>query len=195
MTKRMLTLISLSFFLTSCSTLQSITSAKSPTWPWKDKPSHPCPTPDSTSACKDIDALNAYIKAVEFCKEVHDYYDNGGSMAKNAKFGIGLLGTISGAIMAPISTGSAQTAYAGFSGAANGMQTSFEESFSSSFNLSKVIAVADAGSSAIERYKKTATEANTKNSEKVILAIGIAYECSVAPNRADKAMINALSNP
>ncbi|HSH85767.1 MAG TPA: hypothetical protein VK958_00800 [Methylophilus sp.] len=192
--KLMIFAVGLSFTLSGCSTFQRLTDTESPTWPWKgDGIKGACPNSETTLACSELEALNAYVKAMEFCRLVHNYYENGGTMAKGTKFGIGILGAVSGAVLAPITTGGASTAFASFSGAANGMQTSFEENFSSSFNLSKQIAVADEGRNGVSSFNSAITSQLSHN-DKVGIAIGIAYKCSVAANKTDSAVITALSN-
>lgn len=192
--KALIVAVVLTFSLSGCTTFQRLTGAQTPVWPWTESGIiGACPNSNQSLECTDLDALNTYVKAMEFCRAVHNFYENGGAVAKSAKFGVGVLGTLSGAVLAPVTTGSASTAFASLSGATNGVQTSLEESFSSSFNLSKQIAVADEGRNGMNEYNSAKTAA-LSNNEKVGLAIGIAYKCSVAANKTDSAVIAALSN-
>lgn len=81
------------------------------------------------TTCTETNALAAYFNASKYCRAVQNYYEPGGKRAFATKTGIGVLGTFSAIVMAPLSSGSAASAWTGLSGVANAAQTSLDEEF------------------------------------------------------------------
>lgn len=170
--------ISISFiFLSGCA---KIFSAPSANWPWKS--GSPC-----KSTCTTSEALTAFNDASQFCRAVQNYYENGGQRTNNAKLAIGGIGTLAGTVVAPVSTGSAATAWSGLSGAANAFQVSIDDAFSTNIAIKRRNAVQTVFS---ENSTKIVNEEN--NDKKVQLAINMAAECAMSSAVADQEAMKAL---
>ncbi|MGY0565710.1 MAG: hypothetical protein ACW7DQ_19760, partial [Paraglaciecola chathamensis] len=112
--------ILLPFLIIVLSGCKSLLSSHTAEWPWKVS-ENIC-----QSVCNSSEALDAINAASKFCREVQNYYENGGQRTNNAKLAVGGIGTIAGTVVAPVSGGSAAAAWAGLSGAANAFQLSID---------------------------------------------------------------------
>ncbi|MEO6117476.1 MAG: hypothetical protein ABIP37_00220 [Methylotenera sp.] len=152
--------------------------------PWPEKFNDPC----KHDTCVKKEATLAFNQANDYCRRVQNYYENQGFRASGTKFGIGILGTLAGAVFAPISTGSAATAWSGLSGATNGMQTSFNEAFSNQLTIKYRAAVVTAAAEGVAAYKSVVDP-----NDKVDAAISMARSCSMASALAEQQALKAIS--
>lgn len=162
----------------------NLMSAPTPRWPW--------PLSDKTKICeKDKctaeEARAAYVKASEFCRNVHNYYEYGGRRANNTKLAISVTGSLAGAVIAPLASLKAAKAWAGLSGATNAIQATFDESFSSSIAVNRRAFVRAAYREGAELFDKA-----DDNNKKVETAVKMATDCAMASARADQ---EALQSP
>lgn len=169
--------------ISGCS-LRSAFTDEDDMWPYKD-PRKVC----TTTSCNRTDAMVAYINAKDFCRKVQNYYEKGGNISDSTKFGIGMFGTLAGAVFAPISHGTASTAWSGLSGATNGIQASFDETFSASVRSNRLSAVAVAAQTGDTAYQN----AGDDNAKRVEAAVNMATACANAPAVADKKTLEAVS--
>lgn len=140
-------------------------------WPWSDN-----------QVGSDVNA--EYLKATAYCVKLQQYYAAGGSSGKAAKFGLAALGTLAGAVFAPIATGSAAIAWSGFSGATNALQISYDQSFD--------YALVMARRAQIQREMEEGQKI-FENNPTVINAINMASRCAMAPAQVDQAFMDTLS--
>ncbi|MGX5834293.1 hypothetical protein ACWIJ6_09125 [Aeromonas piscicola] len=165
--------------LTGCSTVpDKLADSASIDWPWPDNPDNPG---NSISA----NAQTEYLKATAYCVKLQQYYAAGGSSGKAAKFGLAALGTMAGAVFAPIATGSAAIAWSGFSGATNALQLSYDQSFD--------YALVTARRAQIQIEMKKGQKAYEKKPT-VLNAINLASRCAMAPAQVDQAFMATLNN-
>ena len=159
--------------LAGCSAIPDrVAESTSIDWPW----------PDNKVGS---DAHVEYLKATAYCVKLQQFYAAGGSSGKAAKFGLAALGTLAGAVFAPIATGTAATAWAGFAGATNALQISYDQSFD--------YALVMARRAQIQRELEAGqTDFNTNPS--VINAINLASRCAMAPARVDQAFMETIKN-
>ncbi|MBA1245818.1 hypothetical protein [Pseudomonas japonica] len=151
-------------------------------WPWADK--RPC-----ADTCTPKEAAQAFADAVGFCRAVQNYYEKHGFYATNSKFLMGAFGTLSGAVAAPLAGGGAKDAWAGLSGSTSALQTGFEEGFSSAVYVRRRASVASAGKEGILQYSLAETD-----NQRAIVAVAMAFNCSVAAADAESAALRAISN-
>lgn len=169
------------FFVSGCASINPF-SNPAPQWPWGSD--NIC----KASPCNSNDALESYIKANKFCREVQNYYESGGQRANNTKFGIGVVGTLAGAVVAPIAKGSAASAWAGLSGAANGVQTSLDDAFSTSLAVNRRVAIVAATSAGDLRYQGATTD-----NARVAASVSMATSCANASALADQNALKSLA--
>ena len=167
-------------FLSGCA---SLFSAKTAEWPWPNE-TNPC----AADACSEQEALKMYLQANNYCREVQNYYESGGQRANSNKLAIGAVGSLAGAVAAPLASGDAAKAWAGLSGATNALQTSMEEAFSTSVAAKRRKAVKDAAVAG-----ETAYSGATTSGDKVKASINMARSCSMSSAEADTATLKALS--
>ena len=93
-----------------------------PTNPWlaNDKP---C----ATKECSVDDAVLAIAKAQAFCMDLREYYERGGQVTAGQKLFVGVFGSLAGSVFAITTAGTASKAWAGLSGATNGIQTQIDQ--------------------------------------------------------------------
>lgn len=165
--------------LAGCSAIpDKLAESTSIDWPWPDNPEHP-------EQVISQDPQAEYLKATAYCVKLQQYYAAGGSSGKAAKFGLAALGTLAGAVFAPIATGTAATAWAGFSGATNALQISYDQSFD--------YALVMARRAQIQRELEEGQK-QFNNDKSVISAINLASRCAMAPARVDQAFMETLKN-
>lgn len=177
-----LTLASLVIFPLILSGCASV-GRSSAVWPW--------PTDKQMCAgdvCTEKEALQAFLQAQYFCRSVHNYYEADGNQAGASQLAVATVGSLAGAVVAPIASGNAAKAWSGLSGATNAMQTSIKENFSGSISAKRTKAVLDATEKWQEEIKKAYDPTN-----KVRYAIQMATACTMAPAKADNAAFKALA--
>lgn len=168
-------------WLLGVSALWGCSTGPTATWPWEE--SMPC-----TAKCTAKEASKAFVDAVGFCRKVQNYYEAHGFYATNSKFWIGAVGTLSGAVAAPLAGGSAKDAWAGLSGSTSALQTGFEEGFSSAVYVRRRASVASAGKEGIVQYSLAEDD-----DQRVAVAVAMAFNCSVAAADAESAALRAIT--
>lgn len=172
-------LLTAALILTGCGTLKTKTAQ----WPWTDK--KVCQV---ESECRLADALEAYAEASYFCREVHNYYERNGFVGDGASTAIGVVGALSGAVAAPLASGSAAKAWAGLSGATNAMQTNMNNFMSSALAMKRQSAVREA----IDAGGNAFINAEGLYQKQVILSIQMANQCWSAAGAADEKVLKSL---
>lgn len=173
-------LLPLPLLLSGCG---SLNSQHGPEWPWPED------QPACAAGCTSQDAVLSFQKASQFCRSVQNYYERGGRIADNEKLGIGLLGTLSGAVFAPLSRGSAATAWAGLAGSTNALQAAMDESFATSMAVTRRSYVVEAYGQGVTAYQEAGSD-----DQRVTLAIAMATSCAIAPALADRDTLKAISS-
>jgi hypothetical protein len=143
----------------------------------------------SGEVCTEENVLQTYSKARGYCMELADYYEVTGTAINSSHFWIAAVGTVSGAVLSPIASGSAKTAWSGISGSANALQSSLNENFSNAVNVRRRQEIAGAGK--VSRQEVADAKDNLK---KVLASIDMAYECRMAIGIADAAAIKAIND-
>lgn len=161
----------------------SLISAKTAEWPW----------PSDATLCKgdkctETEALNAFMQASNFCRNVQNYYESGGQRSNALKVGVGAVGAVAGGVIAPIANGSASTAWSGLSGATNALQISIDEAFSSTVLIKRRASVTNAADTGANLYSKEETTDN-----KVVAAVNMARSCAMSSAIADESVIRSIS--
>jgi hypothetical protein len=139
--------------------------------------------------CDDDDALLVFNKASKFCRDVQNFYEYGGQRVSSAKLAIGSIGTLAGAVIAPVTNGTTATAFSGLSGAANAFQVSLDEAFSASVAVKRrnaVYTAADEGAKAV-------LSASGEPNKQIQLSIQMAMNCAISSAKADAEALKALS--
>ncbi|HCE9893675.1 hypothetical protein [Pseudomonas aeruginosa] len=183
-------LLCLCLLTTGCSNF-----SKEPKWPWAD--GVPCSRPSTGSSagaatdprtCDISDVVETYNKAQRYCIDYANAYEDGGDAINSSRFWIATVGTLSGAVFAPIAGGSAKDAWSGLSGSTNALQSALNESFSNAINVRRRSEIASAGTTARQQVANSAD-----NLIKVLAAMDIAYDCKMAVGRADAEVVRALN--
>lgn len=78
--------------------------------------------------CSQSEAVGAIAKAQVYCMELRETYERGGHVSAGQRLFVGVLGTLSGSVFAATAGGTAAKAWAGLSGATNGIQTQIDQS-------------------------------------------------------------------
>ncbi|HQN65372.1 MAG TPA: hypothetical protein PLR90_09745 [Methylophilus sp.] len=172
-------------FILGCTTLKN----PSAEWPWKEKikgaDSYVC----KAHPCDEKDAMNAYVDAHKFCRDVHNFYERRGNRSGISQFIVGTVGSLAGAVIAPISSGGAASAWSGLSGATNAMQSSMDEHLSGSISSKVIDAIRLAAEDGESNYS-TALD----YSAKVVASINMTTACAMAPSKAEKEAFHAINN-
>lgn len=171
------------FILPGCAEY-SLVGARGAKWPWPADKSQICST-----SCNGSDALRAFTQASDYCRQVQNYYEAGGQRANGTKLGVGVIGTLAGAVIAPIAKGTAIKAWSGLSGSTNALQANLDETFSSSIAANRRAAVAQAAVQGENRFFTS----GLSDDEKVAAAISMARNCSSSSAIADQKSLHALS--
>jgi len=184
LSKRSIFLIAMVLSLTGCKTITQRSTAK---WPWL--------TEEGTftlckedSKCKEQDVLLAFGMASKFCREVHNFYESRGQAGLGTKASVGIVGTLAGAVVAPLTHGSATKAWAGLSGASNAMQTQVDDALSNALALKRQAAIADAVKTGTNKFY----DHGDNPTKQVISAIMMSNGCWLASGKADQEAIQAL---
>ena len=155
--------------------------ASTPEWPWKK--TSPC-----SGACTDEAADKAYSDAMTYCSETQEYFYRGGKYIAGGRFATAAVGTIAGAVLAPITSGTASTAWSGISGSSNALQASMDDNFAQAAAVRRRASVAEAGKTGILAYSNATTPGS-----KVTIAVSMAFNCSVAGASADASSLQAIA--
>ena len=139
--------------------------------------------------CDDADALAALDLALKTCTSTQNLYEKRGFNSKRFHFGIALVGALAGAVAAPLAKGSGTAAWSGVSGAANGIQSQFDEQFSYAITVQERAAIADAMTAGTATFQK-----DHDSFSRVADANIMANNCRVASSKADKAVLDAISS-
>ena len=167
--------------LSGCAGL--VGSARSPSWPWPN-PALIC----KQATCDAAEGIAAFNAASIFCKDAQNYYESGSQLASSTKIAIGAVGSVAGAVIAPIAHGSAATAWSGLSGTTNALQMSIEEAFSATVAVKRRAKIAE---KAAQEADTVAKQANTNL--QVFAAINMARACAMSSAEADAEAIRALA--
>lgn len=112
----------------------------SPNWPWKK----PVSEIDLTSCksggeCSFHDVYTSIIATGTYCRQVSNYYENGGNINSNTRLGVKILGVLAGSVFGITAGGSAAKAWSGLSGATNGIQSDLSDSALARSNRARVV--------------------------------------------------------
>lgn len=155
--------------------------APTPTWPWEK--TSPCKGP-----CTDEAANKAYSDAMTYCSKTQEYFYRGGKYIAGGRFATAAVGTLAGAVLAPITSGAASTAWSGISGSSNALQASMDDNFTQAAAIRRRASVAEAGKTGILAYSNATTPG-----AKVTIAVSMAFNCSVAGASADASSLQAIA--
>lgn len=195
---------SVTVFILGCESLSFNRTAQ---WPWET--TQPCTPPKGANSasgasgetyrCNLNDAMQAFLAASKFCRDVQNYYESGGKHSSEYKFWVGTVGTLAGAVVAPIAQGTAKNAWSGLSGATNGLQTSMEQSFSSALNANRMIAVNKSYASdsvgIVDSSGAPVPNASGGSYEKAVFrSIKMAADCAMSPGLADAKVLNNIAS-
>ncbi|WP_155950888.1 hypothetical protein [Rhodanobacter sp. OR87] len=142
----------------------------------------------STSTCQDNDVLRAVSRALDQCTATQNLYERRGFHSKTAQFVVAIVGSLAGAVAAPISKGSGVKAWAGLSGAANGIQAQLDEQYSYAVTVQDRVAVANAMQVGEVHIRSAGTRF-----EQIREANIMENECRQAAAKADAAILQAIS--
>ncbi|WP_148650320.1 hypothetical protein [Lysobacter capsici] len=117
------------------------------------------------------------------------YTENRNFNTRVGRFGIGLIGTVAGSVIAPVTTGSAAKAWSGVSGASNALQSQMDSVFSSSNHIRRRAAIAQAAREAKREFLDERSAGKKRD-----IAIAMATACETAAADADQQALEALSN-
>lgn len=156
-------------------------------WPWEGE--KPLCT-GSGAVCTRADALRAYAKANEFCQRVVRGYQSSGTVSRSTKLAIGITGALAGGVAVPLANGSAKDAWAGLSGATNGLQTQVDQAFLGAVAAQRAKAVDEALGQGQAEY-----EAADDATEKVEKSIAMASRCVSASLARDQEMLKRIADP
>lgn len=110
-----------SLLLGACS---SVRSPGVPSNPWLGGP--PACSRESDK-CTQADALQSIATAQAYCMDLREYYERGGQVTGSQRLFVGLLGSLAGSVFSITAGGTASKAWAGLSGATNGIQTQIDQ--------------------------------------------------------------------
>ncbi|BBH12922.1 hypothetical protein [Chromobacterium haemolyticum] len=195
---------SVAVFIVGCESLSFNPTVQ---WPWaKTQPCTPTKLVKNASGeigeayrCNLNDAMQAFLTASKFCRDVQNYYESGGKHSSEYKFWVGTVGTLAGAVVSPIAQGTAKSAWSGLAGATNGIQTSMEQSFSSALNANRMIAVnksyASGASEIVDSSGTVLHNASDSSYEQsVFRSIKMAADCAMSPGLADAKVLNNIAS-
>ena len=154
--------------------------ASPPKWPWETSP--------CSGACNDEAANKAYSDAMAYCSKTQEYFYNGGKYIAGGRFVTAAVGTLAGAVLAPITSGAASTAWSGISGSSNALQASMDSNFTQAAAVRRRASVAEAGKIGILAYSAATTPGS-----RVTIAVSMAFNCSVAGASADASSLQAIA--
>lgn len=157
-------------------------------WPWEgDK----ALCTGSDAACTRADAMRAYAKANEYCQRVQRGYQSSGTVSRSTKMAIGITGALAGGVAVPLANGSAKDAWAGLSGATNGLQTQVDQAFLGAVAAQRATAVNDAVVEGQAEYEKAGDDFG----KKVEKSIAMATRCVSYSLARDQEMLQKIAEP
>jgi hypothetical protein len=172
---RVLCIMAAASMLTACGAVRIGPSAQ---WPWNDD-QHIAALCDA-AGCTDENALKAYLQASKYCKDIQNYYESDGQVSSATKLSVAAIGTVAGSVIAPVTLGTAAKAWSGVSGAANAMQATFDQTFSTAIISKRQAAVADAADQGSQAFASAGS-----NPARIVAAVNMARSCSMSPAKAD----------
>ncbi|MFJ4375183.1 hypothetical protein ACIP1T_21575 [Pseudomonas japonica] len=112
-----------------------------PTWPWKKTaPELDLSSCKSGGECSYYDAYSSIMATGAYCRDVSNFYENGGNINSNTRLGVKILGVLAGSVFGITAGGSAAKAWSGLSGATNGIQSDLSDSALARSNRARVVA-------------------------------------------------------
>lgn len=158
-----------------------------PKLPWEGKEPQFC----RAANCTEYDVVAAFTAASNFCRELHNRYEAGTTYAGYTKATIGVVGTLAGAVAAPLSKGTATKAWAGLAGATNAMQTSMEDAMSTTLALNRQSAISQAMLGYVDTIH---ADTGTSPLDRVLASVKMSNACWLAVGNADSAALQALAS-
>lgn len=145
-------LIGLSFILSGCASGTADQETKiivnpSPIWPWDQKDDDDNDKNDSrvslngcrVKECSDNDMFAAMLATGTYCRQVSNYYENGGNINSGTRLAVKVLGVLAGSVFGITAGGSAAKAWSGLSGATNGIQADLSDNASARSNRARIV--------------------------------------------------------
>ena len=159
-----------------------------------DKIYPPAVAPDWSAICKDEAtckpedrARRSYEAAMKYCVDKQDEYQKFDFTTSQFRFGIGTVGALAGAVVAPIASGTAAKAWSGLSGAANGIQTGYDQAFSAARETNRRNELGTLINNFGAEYLKPHTA-----DEHYVLSVLYASKCAASAGAADAKAIKAM---
>jgi hypothetical protein len=123
------------------------------------------------------------------CSTTQNVYEKDSKHSRAGQFALAVVGALSGAVAAPLAKGSGTKAWAGLSGATNGLQAQLGEQFSSALADQERQAVSNAMTADMQRFRDAKTDF-----ERVTEADYMANDCRQAAAKADAAAAEAINS-
>ena len=123
-TQRIVLVAGVAILTSACS---SIRSPGVPSNPWLGSTAA-CSGSDANRECTFSEAVNAVAKSQAYCMDLREYYERGGEVTGSQRLFVGIFGSLAGSVFAITAGGTAAKAWAGLSGATNGIQTQLDQS-------------------------------------------------------------------
>ena len=175
-----LTLAGALLALSGCASVNSqfFPKAEEPKWSslCKDEPS-------TSDSC----ARRAYERAMTYCVAKQAEYQDFDLATNQFRFGIGTVGAIAGAVVAPLASGTAAKAWSGLSGATNGIQTGYDQAFSAARETNRRAALA----SLIDDFGAHYAPDDTPD-RRYAMSVLYASKCAASAGAADAKAIKAI---
>lgn len=157
-TARVVTAVIGVLILGGCETFKPSTYAR-PEWPWAKN--------EKCASVTGCDITLIFNQASQHCAAMMRYAENRNFNTRVGRFGIGLIGTVAGSVIAPVTTGSTAKAWSGVSGASNALQSQMDSVFSSSNHIRRRAAIAQAAREAkLEFLAESSAEKKTRYSDR-----------------------------
>ncbi len=144
--KTLIGLIGLSCILNGCASGTADQPTRvivnpSPIWPWdqKDKDNKDLLNDCRTTSCSDNDMFTAMLATGTYCRQVSNYYENGGNINSGTRLAVKVLGVLAGSVFGITAGGSAAKAWSGLSGATNGIQADLSDNASARSNRARIV--------------------------------------------------------
>lgn len=113
----------------------------SPIWPWdqRGKDNKDLLNDCRTTSCSDNDMFTAMLATGMYCRQVSNYYENGGNINSATRLGAKVLVALAGSVFGMTAGGSAAKAWSGLSGATNGIQADLSDNASARSNRARIV--------------------------------------------------------
>lgn len=179
-----------------------VLGACAPHWPWKKSPPPQLTLPcggDKQPTCDLQNLVHAMADDVaKYCEGYRKYYANGYNYSRDVQFGVGIAGTLAGAVVAPIAQSArAKSGLAGFSGAANAMQQQINTTFSTVTGLNQAAAVTDAYREGMLDFAQAVRNMSKDPAAQVLLPMIVTHTammCATAGDAASQDELMALTS-